>query len=287
MTDITFPKPSTSRVETVILRALDPNALAAFYTENVGLERIERMDDRIDLGVGGQINMRILPATQPRPAGRTAGLFHTAFLLPDRRALASWVKMAAERQIPLDGASDHAISEAVYLTDPEGNGVEIYADRSPLEWKRDGKAIHIVSDPLDLPALIGMEGIQQWTGMPAGSIIGHVHLSVTSLENAETFYVDGLGMDVTARYNGAAFLSWEGYHHHIAINTWGHRGAPTRAQGAPGLDEIVLTRLSNGPVQGTGSESGIDPSTGVRVTVQTLPYDASLQSPRAATSAAM
>ena len=287
MTDIVFPKPSTSRVETVILRALDLNALAAFYTDIVGLERIKGSEDQTDLGVDGQVFLRILPATQPRPADRTAGLFHTAFLLPDRRALASWVRFAAERQISVEGASDHAISEAVYLTDPEGNGVEIYADRSPLEWRRDGKAIHIVSDPLDLPALIGMEGIQQWTGMPAGSIIGHVHLSVTSLAEAEAFYVGEQKMDVTARYNGAAFLSWEGYHHHIAINTWGHRGASTRAQGVPGLDEIVLTRLSDGSGQGVGSESGIDPSTGVRVTVQTLPQDASLQSPRAAISAAM
>ena len=287
MADIVFPKPSTSRIETVTLRAVDPGKLAAFYTEIVGLERIEGADDRIDLGVSGQVHVRILPATQPRPAGRTAGLFHTAFLLPDRRALASWVKMAIERQTPLDGASDHAISEAVYLTDPEGNGVEIYADRSPLEWRRDGKAIHITSEALDLPMLIGMTDIPKWTGMPAGSIIGHVHLSVTSLAEAEAFYVGAQQMDVTARYNGAAFLSWEGYHHHIAINTWGHRGVPTRAQGAPGLDEIVLTRLSDGPVQGTGSESGVDPSTGVRVTVQTRPYDASLQSPRAATSTAM
>ncbi len=287
MTGIASPKPSTSRIETVTLRALDPNALAAFYANIVGLERIKGSEDETDLGVDGQVYLRILPAKQPRPLGRTAGLFHTAFLLPDRRALASWVKMAIELQITLEGASDHAISEAVYLTDPEGNGVEIYADRPSAEWKRDGKSIHITSEALDLPALIGMTDIPKWSGMPAGSIIGHVHLSVTNLENAETFYVDGLRMDVTARYNGAAFLSWEGYHHHIAINTWGHRGVPTRAQGAPGLDEIVLTRLSDGSGQEDGSESEIDPSTGVRFTVLTRPYDASLQSPRAAISAAM
>jgi catechol 2,3-dioxygenase len=195
--------------------------------------------------------------------------------------------MAIARRIHLEGASDHAISEAVYLTDPEGNGVEIYADRPPADWKRDGKTIPITSEALDLPALIRMTGIPKWNGMPAGSIIGHVHLSVGTLEGAEAFYVDRQRMDVTARYPGAAFLSWEGYHHHIAINTWGHRGVPTRIQGTPGLDEIVLTRLTDAPLQAAGTESEIDPSTGVRFTVQTRPYDASLQSPRAAISAAM
>jgi catechol 2,3-dioxygenase len=287
MTDIVFPKPSTSRVETVTLLAIDPTALTAFYADIVGLEPLKESDDQIDLGVDGQVYLRILTATQPRPVGRTAGLFHTAFLLPDRRALASWVNMAIARRIQLEGASDHAISEAFYLTDPEGNGLEIYADRSPAEWKCDGEAIYITSDALNLPALIGMTDVPQWTRMPTGSIIGHVHLSVDTLEDAEAFYVDRQRMDVTARYPGAAFLSWEGYHHHIAINTWGHRGVPTRTEGQPGLDEIVLTRLTNDAIPGDGVESEIDPSTGVRFTVQSRPYEASLQSPRAAISAEM
>lgn len=162
------------------------------------------------------------------------GLFHFAILLPDRPSLASALAHLNEQRVPL-GMSDHLVSEALYLNDPDGLGIEIYRDRPRGEWTHDGSELAMATDPLDVEGLLKTPGAGPWTGMPAGTAMGHMHLHVGDLARAEQFYRDTIGFDVTVRrYPGALFMSAGGYHHHLGTNTWA-RGAP-----APQADEAQL-----------------------------------------------
>ena len=184
-----------------------------------------------------------MPGAQPAP-GRT-GLFHFALLLPDRRSLASWVAHAVRTRVRLAGASDHFVSEAIYLSDPDRHGIEIYADRPRELW--DGQvAERMGTDPLDLDGLLGELGDPQtapFDGQPVGTTMGHVHLQVSQIPPAVEFYRDLLGFGLMAEYGGqAAFLSAGGYHHHVGANTWRSGGAGPPEPGAAALRrfEIVL-----------------------------------------------
>ncbi|GJD54672.1 VOC family protein [Methylobacterium dankookense] len=228
-------------IAAVSLVARDRDGLARFYREAIGLAPVSEEGDILRLGVGDRVllELRQDPAARP-PGPYAAGLFHTAFLLPGRADLGAWLAHAAARGIRLSGASDHVVSEAVYLTDPEGNGIEIYADRPSAAWPRmpDGSVV-MRTDPLDGPALVrAADG--PWQGMPRGGVVGHIHLQVGALEPAERFYADLLGFDVTCRYPGALFLGAGGYHHQLAANIWNSRGAPVRVAGTTGLAEIAL-----------------------------------------------
>lgn len=174
----------------------------------IDLERLEQDEEIVRLGadVTPLIELRQDRHARQR-SSREAGLFHTAFLLPSRSALACWIDHAMERKVPLVGASDHNVSEAVYLSDPEGNGVEIYADRPPSScYWRDG-TIRMGTKPLDIPALLERSRGARWDGAPTGTQIGHVHLQVGTIEVAEEFYARKLGLDVTCRYPGRGALS--------------------------------------------------------------------------------
>jgi len=171
---------------------------------------------------------------------RTAGLFHTAFLLPTRADLGRWLGFASQNDIRLAGAADHKVSEAVYLADPEGNGIEIYADRPLAEWDGGDSGFAMTNDPLNLPDLVAAGGEGAWTGMPANAFIGHVHLRVGDLTQAELFYGDALGFDVTCRFAGATFFGADGYHHQMAANTWSNRSAGPRSADMAGLDRVDL-----------------------------------------------
>ncbi len=220
-------------IGTVTLRVTDLPGLTAFYRDGIGLRVIAESADASDLGIDGEVLVRLeRGATRPTSA---AGLFHLAILLPSRADLADWLAHAATIRLPLEGASDHLVSEALYLSDPEGNGIEIYRDRPRADWPRRDGAIQMATERLDLQALLAEARPGRSAGMPAGTRMGHVHLRVGDTAAAEAFYSGALGFELMVRYPGASFLASGGYHHHIAGNVWNSRGAGPRQPGEAGL----------------------------------------------------
>jgi len=223
----------------VALIVNDLDRVADFYQSAIGLERLSGGGEELVLGAGSLPLLELHRDKAARPRPQEAGLFHTAFLLPDRRALGRWLRHAADRGIGLDGASDHLVSEAVYLRDPEGNGIEIYADRPRSAWQQDGAEVRMDTGALDLRALLAAAD-GPWRGAPGGSVVGHVHLQVGDLAAAEDFWMNRLGMARMAHRFGASFFATGGYHHHVAGNVWNSRGAGLRSPDAAGLAEVVL-----------------------------------------------
>jgi catechol 2,3-dioxygenase len=229
------------RIATVALTVRDLDTVSRFYQQVIGLTPIETGAGLDRLGVGETVLLELHhdPAA-PLAGPRAAGLFHTAFLLPSRTDLAQWLLNATELGVPLQGASDHLVSEALYLADPEGNGIEVYWDRPSETWAwRDGM-VEMATLALDLNGLVATVKTGDWSGLPSGSCIGHVHLQVGALETAEGFYAGLLGLDVVCRYPGATFLSSGGYHHHIGTNIWNSRGAPVRTEPTTGLADVEI-----------------------------------------------
>lgn len=229
------------RIGTVALTVRDLDIMTRFYQQVIGLTPMETGAGLVRLGVGTTVllELRHDPAAA-LASRRAAGLFHTAFLLPTRADLAQWLLHAAELGVPLHGASDHLVSEAIYLADPEGNGIEVYCDRPSETWSWRGGMVQMDTRGLDLDGLVGTVRTRAWTGLPAGSTIGHVHLQVGDLAQAEAFYAGVLGLDIVSRTSGATFLSSGGYHHHLATNIWNSRGAPVRTQPTTGLANVEL-----------------------------------------------
>lgn len=223
----------------VALSVNDLGRVGDFYQRIIGLQRLSGDGSELVLGVDGLPLVELRRDTAARIRPNEAGLFHTAFLLPDRHALGSWLHFAAESGLRLDGASDHLVSEAVYLRDPEGNGIEIYADRPRDRWERTGSEVRMDTIALDLPDLLAA-GRLPWRDAPEGMVIGHVHLQVGDVARAEEFYMNRLGMDRSAHVFGASFFASGGYHHHLAGNIWRSRGAGTRSRDAAGLSELIL-----------------------------------------------
>jgi catechol 2,3-dioxygenase len=187
------------------------------------------------------IELRERPGASPVPRGGRLGLFHYAILLPDRAALGRFASHLAGLGLRA-GASDHRVSEALYLQDPDGLGIEVYADRPRSEWRHESRQLLMATDPLDLRSVMREAGGEPWEGMPVGTVIGHIHLHVGDLARAEAFYHDALGLDkVVWSYPGALFLSAGGYHHHLGLNTWAAGGAPAGDAEARLLDwEVVV-----------------------------------------------
>ena len=237
--------PPETAIGKVRLRVADVDALASFYERVIGLRGVERDGDVVRLGPeGGKplIELVSAPGAQPAPSFST-GLFHVAVLVPDRAELARSLKRVADAGWRLTGASDHLVSEALYLNDPEGNGIELYRDRPRDRWERNGGELRMATLPLDLESVLGELGPgEQPNGVAAGTAVGHVHLRVADIPAVEAFYGDdGLALDVTVRsYPGALFLSAGGYHHHIGLNTWQSQGAPPPPENALGLDRYEL-----------------------------------------------
>lgn len=228
-------------VEQVVLGARDAARLRAFYVDLIGLDVIGEAAQSVALGVDGRVLIRLEATPDAAPDDpRSAGLFHLAILLADRGVLAQWLRRSAGAGLRVDGASDHGVSEAIYVTDPEGNGVEIYADRAPQDWPRGaGDALAMSTDPLDIDGLMAAEA--DAPNPLAGARLGHVHLRVGDVDAARRFYADGLGMSRTQDYPGAAFFASGDYHHHIAGNVWRSSGAGARAEAQAGLLETVLS----------------------------------------------
>ncbi|EPX85229.1 VOC family protein [Salipiger mucosus] len=229
------------RIDAVRLRVRDIETVAGFYRDVMGLATLSQSADQVTLGAGETPLLHLDGDTALRPRDpRQAGLFHTAFLLPARGDLARWLTHAMEARVPLQGASDHLVSEAIYLADPEGNGIEVYVDRPPSRWHDSTGAIRMSTDPLDVQGLLKEAGGKSWAGFPEAGIIGHVHLQVGDTDKADAFYRDQLGFDIAATYPGASFYGSGGYHHQLAGNVWNSRRAGPRDAGAAGLAEVTL-----------------------------------------------
>jgi catechol 2,3-dioxygenase len=221
----------------VRLTVADLDRARDFYRDAIGLTELPSANGVVVMGAGEEPVVELVgdPDAPPRPRG-TSGLFHLAILVPSRPDLARALQRVAEAGWHLSGASDHLVSEALYLSDPEGNGIELYRDRPRGEWPKDDGNLQMATLPLDLEDLIREAGDGGEDTMPAGTRLGHVHLQVGDLKAAEDFYSGLLGFEVTVRsYPGALFVSAGGYHHHVGLNTWAGEGAPSPPPGSRGL----------------------------------------------------
>ena len=235
---------AATRLGLVRLQIADLARSLSFYEGTLGLRVLSRTGQKAVLGAQGsdaplvELNERrgALPAM---PRGRL-GLYHFAILLPDRASLGRFVRHLAETGARA-GAGDHLVSEAFYLQDPDNLGIEVYADRPQSSWRRVGRQLMMATDPVDAAAIVGAAGETPWTGMPAGTVIGHVHLHVGDLAKASAFYSEALGFDrMVWGYPGALFLGAGGYHHHLGTNTWAGVGAtPPTAQDAQLLEWTI------------------------------------------------
>jgi catechol 2,3-dioxygenase len=236
------------QIGSVALAVSDLERSADFYERVLGLPLIARGEHSAQLGPDARRAALVLSdiaAPTPLPPG-ASGLYHVAWLHPDRAALAETVRRVAASRWPFEGASDHGVSEALYLSDPDGLGIEIYADRPRELWARpaDGHGVEMVTLPLDLDDLLA-----QFTGEPAAAVspdatVGHVHLKVADVPRAAAFYRDALGLEEQAQLPSAAFLAAGGYHHHVGLNSWQSQGAPGAPDSAPGLRGIEFELAS-------------------------------------------
>jgi catechol 2,3-dioxygenase len=221
--------PESTHLGRVRLQVADLDRSTVFYESVLGLRTIERTAETVSLGPHGEnreiVHLRQLRSAKPVPRRGLLGLYHFAILLPDRASLGRFVAHLGEIGA-YAGMSDHFVSEAIYLTDPDGLGIEVYADRPRDAWRYDERQIYMTTNQLDVNDVISAAGGEKWTGMPPGTVLGHVHLYVDDIAKAEAFYHDALGFDkVVWSYPGALFMSAGGYHHHLGTNTWA-RGAP-------------------------------------------------------------
>ena len=230
---------------TVRLTVSDLSRSRTFYEQALGLRATEREDGTLAFGVRDDEALVELRADSaaPRLNRRAPGLYHLAILVPTRRDLAFALARLAVTRWPLDGASDHLVSEALYLSDPDGNGIEIYRDRPRTEWQHADGQLQMSTLPLDLDDVLGelRAAPELQEQAPVGTRIGHVHLQVADLRAAEAFYHGLLGFDVMVRgYPGALFVSAGGYHHHIGLNTWHSSGAAPATAGSIGLRSFAV-----------------------------------------------
>ncbi|WP_243291511.1 VOC family protein [Bacillus sp. FJAT-47783] len=214
-----------------------------FYQEVIGFKILEQTKSTAKLTTDGKTS--VLSIEQPENVvpkqGKTTGLYHFALLLPHRSDLANIVRYFVEKGIQF-GSSDHLVSEALYLSDPDGNGIEIYVDRDPSEWNWNNEEVVMAVDPLNFQNLLSNEKQEQlWKGLPEGTVMGHIHLHVSELKHTEEFYTKGLGFEVVNRYGSQAlFISTGKYHHHIGLNTWNGVGAPSLPVNSVGLESFTL-----------------------------------------------
>jgi catechol 2,3-dioxygenase len=224
----------------VTLTVNNLKTVSGYYQKAIGLRLLSQDGETAQLGAGDKtlLELRADPAAR-RASPREAGLFHTAFLLPTRADLGAWLQNAITNNTQLQGAADHLVSEALYLADPEGNGIEIYRDRPRMDWTIANGLIKMATDPLDSAGILA-SATSPWAGFPDGSTVGHVHLQAGALARAEEFYSGQLGFAVTCRFPGAVFYGDGGYHHHLATNTWNSRGAAPRTYPATGLANVEI-----------------------------------------------
>ncbi|NUC73677.1 VOC family protein [Haloterrigena sp. SYSU A558-1] len=257
--------PQQTRIGRTALRVNDLEEMTGFYRDVVGLDVLHRTDTGSVLGVE-DTSLLILEGEEDglHRHRSGAGLFHNAFRVPSREALGDALARIREHW-QFGGASDHGVSEALYLTDPEDNGIEIYRDRPREDWPRsDDGSVRMGTYPLDLETVEGAAAGD--SGLPAGTDIGHVHLEVSSLEAFREFYVDTVGFEVQVDEPGAVFVSAGGYHHHIGANTWNQRAGPVEGRGLSWFEvllpdtaalDAIQARIADGQYPATETEKGI------------------------------
>jgi catechol 2,3-dioxygenase len=242
--------PDATHLGRVRLQVSDLERSLAYYGDVLGFHILDGSSDRATLGAQGDdrplIELIKRAGASPVPRRGRLGLYHFAILLPDRAALGRFVEHLARLGVRA-GMSDHFVSEAVYVQDPDNLGIEVYADRPRSMWRHDGQQLAMATEPLDVRNLVQAAGGEPWTGMPVGTTIGHVHLHVGDIDEAAAYYHAGLGLDkVVWSYPGALFLSAGGYHHHLGTNTWAV-GAPRAGEDdARLLDwELIVPRAAD------------------------------------------
>jgi len=268
--------PATLRLGPVHLAVIDLERASEFYRRSIGLREHARTDGRSALGAGAKDLLVLIEEPAARPAGRHAGLYHFALLHPSRLELSRAARRLLETGTPISGASDHGISEAIYLPDPDGNGIELAADRGRERWGDLSNPATIGPAALDLQGLLALsedEDPQAW--VDPGVVVGHLHLHVGDVERALTFYRDLVGFEVMTQFPGAAFIAAGGYHHHLGLNAWRGEGVPGAPADAVGLRRWTVAldgekelgalrqRLEDGGVEVAELEGGVaavDPS---------------------------
>ncbi|WP_137791638.1 VOC family protein [Bacillus sp. E(2018)] len=238
-----------THIGSVTLKVRNLEKLAAFYTETIGLEILSKGETSVTLTADGKTPLIILegnPVLHQRPM-KSAGLYHLALLVPSRTDLANVLSHFIETNTHLLGASNHRFSEAIYLQDPENNGIEIYRDVDREDWRRDERGkLPAVSEPLDVQSLLAERDTKTWSRLPENTVMGHVHLNVLNIAEAETFYMNILGFEEQTRIGDhALFISAGGYHHHIAVNIWNGRDGDSNRDDVTGLlhYEIIVPSL--------------------------------------------
>jgi len=238
---MSFQLPARSHIGYVHLNVTDFERSVQYYEKNIGFDLLDHDSETASLGVDHQplILLTRVRDVKSRSTNFT-GLFHLAIRVPDRTELARALKRLVALGQRFQGFADHGVSEAIYLTDPEGNGIEIYRDRPKEEWPYENGQLQMVTDPLDVNALLEVGGDVKNT-MPPGTDMGHVHLQVSELKKARHFYHEIFDLDITQEsYHGALFMSAGGYHHHIGANIWNSQGAPPIPAESPGLRSFNL-----------------------------------------------
>lgn len=233
-------KPNTY-VTNVEIKVSNLQRSLKYYQEVIGFKILATESKKATLTADGKTALLTLvqPDSVEEKTGLTTGLFHFALLLPTRRDLANIITHFHQKGIYY-GASDHDVSEALYLQDPDENGIEIYIDRPEENWTWTSNQVHMVTEPLNIRAIL-MEAAGEWSGLPTNTIMGHIHLSVSNLDEAEEFYTKGLGFDIVTRYGTQAlFISTGRYHHHIGLNTWHSKNAPKLGENQVGLKTYSL-----------------------------------------------
>ena len=232
----------------VHIKVSDLQRSLGFYREIIGFDVLEESKQKAVLTADGKVPLLVIEQPDfPEPKQpRTTGLYHFALLLPDRKELAKALVHLLQSGYPLDGAADHFVSEALYLADPDGNGIEIYADRPDHTWKWDQGEVVMGTEALDAQGLIKEDDGKPWTGLPQQTVMGHIHLHVSDLAEAEHFYLQGLGFEGVLSYGKQALFTSTGrYHHHIGLNTWNGIGAPAPSENSSGLKSFTLVLPSN------------------------------------------
>ena len=236
--------PVTTRLGEVRLRVASLDRSLTYYTSVLGMRIIERTASRATLGVAGGdrvlVELNEIAGIRAVATRARLGLYHFAILLPDRAALGRFIRHLGSIGVHA-GAGDHLVSEAFYLQDPDGLGIEIYADRPRESWRRVDRELMMATDPVDVQELVRAAGDAPWIGMPAGTVMGHVHLHVGNIDEGAMFFSEALGFDrMVWGYPGALFLGAGGYHHHLGTNIWAGTGAQPAAKDEAGLIEWTI-----------------------------------------------
>lgn len=238
-----FHREPNTFVSQVNLKVENLERALTFYQEVIGLQVLQQTNTTADLTADGKTVLVSIqqPVNVVSKQGRTTGLYHFALLLPTRADLGRLLKHFLQVRYPLQGASDHLVSEAIYLADPDGNGIEVYADRPASSWSWNNGEVEMPTVAIDAESLLAEGEGKAWNGMPAETIMGHIHLHVSELQKTEEFYTKGLGFEVVTRYGGQAlFISTGKYHHHIGLNIWNGVGAPPAAENSVGMESYTM-----------------------------------------------